>query len=324
MDAGKNHWLTERQTGLGGTDGAAILGLSKYSGPYDVWCQKKGFVPPKAETAAMRWGTILESVVAEAYAERTGKKVWNPATLMRHPQHDFIIGTPDRLILDEKRGLECKTSGQHMADHWGPEGTDEVPAHYLVQCAHYMALTNLPVWDLAVLIGGNDFRIYTIHRDEDFEKQYIAALVEWWQRHIIDGHQPEITGEISVADTLAARFPREQTGISLDADASINADLHKLAETKEQIKELEETERLLSNKIKASMGEADSMIGDGIKATWKAPKQTIKVDWFTVADQLMRLLPNETTHGIIKACTTVVQPTRRFLVKSTDKGTGND
>lgn len=320
MDAGKIHWLNERKSGLGGTDGAAILGLSKYATGYDVWCQKLGMVPSKDETPAMRWGHLLEPVVAQAYCERTGRSVWNPDQLMRHSLHDFIIGTPDRLVIGAKRGLECKTSAAHMADVWGPDGSDVIPEHYLVQVCHYMALTDYDVWDVAVLIGGSDFRIYTIHRDRDFEQRYIDALVTWWHRHIVGGEQPEITGETSIAETLTRRFVRQNDDISLDASIDDESLMHQLDTIKKSISALELDEQLITNKLKSRMGDASSLNGTSRYVTWRSPKPTVKVDWHQVADELMRMLPDDKSAGIVRKHTQETTAGRRFLLRTRKDG----
>jgi len=63
------------------------------------------------------------------------------------------IGT----ITDSGRLVEIKTA--RSADGWGEAGTDEVPQEYLIQVQHYLAVTALPVADVAVLFGGQEFRL---------------------------------------------------------------------------------------------------------------------------------------------------------------------
>ena len=51
----------------------------------------------------------------------------------------------------------------------GEPGTDEIPDYYMTQVQHYLAVTGVKTADVAVLIGGNDFRIYTIEADEELQ-----------------------------------------------------------------------------------------------------------------------------------------------------------
>ena len=68
-------WHEARKSGLGGSDIAAVLGLSKWASPMDVWYQKRGLVDPLEESNAMRRGRLLEPAIAEWYAEETGLQV---------------------------------------------------------------------------------------------------------------------------------------------------------------------------------------------------------------------------------------------------------
>lgn len=68
-------WLKNRQTGIGGSDVAAILGLSRYKSPLDVYNDKIGEISESEQTQAAYWGTQLEDIVAKEFQKRTGMKV---------------------------------------------------------------------------------------------------------------------------------------------------------------------------------------------------------------------------------------------------------
>ena len=88
----KKDWLLARQTGIGGSDAAAVLGLSKYRTPYDVFIDKTTEPEEISLTPAMRAGIKLESVVAEYYAEESGNKVINSNKILKHKKIPFLIG----------------------------------------------------------------------------------------------------------------------------------------------------------------------------------------------------------------------------------------
>ncbi|MDP3766551.1 MAG: YqaJ viral recombinase family protein, partial [Dehalococcoidia bacterium] len=72
-------WLAARRAGIGGTDAAAILGLSPFRTPLDVYLDKTGAAQDeRTETQPMRWGKALEPVIAEAVEERIGRHVRMP------------------------------------------------------------------------------------------------------------------------------------------------------------------------------------------------------------------------------------------------------
>ena len=184
----------------------AILGLSKYRTPVDVYLEKTGRIPGQDETLQMRFGSYAEEFVAQEYSRITGHQVQRFTTMLHH-QSAPILGNVDRLVIPEgqkraahqrqirtDRGMEAKTASAFAAfdgNEWGLEGTDQIPAAYLVQCATYMALTGCQFWDLAVLFGNQEVRVYNIVRDLDLEDEIIARADEWWTKHVLADVAPE-------------------------------------------------------------------------------------------------------------------------------------
>jgi putative phage-type endonuclease len=186
-----------RRTGLGGSDAAKALGVSPFGGRMDLYLEKQGQSAPLLETEAMRWGNILEDPIAREYARRSGRRVRRAADTLRHPVYPFLYAHIDRWSEKKgtpRRGLECKTAGVFTAQDFGEPGTDQVPDYYHVQCDHYMAVTGASSWDLAVLIGGQRFAVYTIARDEELIEELVRQEVEFWNNHVVPGIPPTIDG----------------------------------------------------------------------------------------------------------------------------------
>jgi putative phage-type endonuclease len=178
-------WLEARRKGLGGSDASAALGFSPYTTPFELWQEKRGEVPDKdlSDNPFVEWGSRLEDVVADAYAEKTGNKVHRVNSIIHHPNHPIMLANLDRRVVGKPHGLEVKTANAWAArdkDEWGETGTDQIPAHYVFQVQHYMAVMNYVRFDVAALIGGNDFRIYTIHRNDAFIESLIAGELAFW------------------------------------------------------------------------------------------------------------------------------------------------
>ena len=74
---------------------------------------------------------------------------------MAHKQYPFMIANVDRLVVGQSAGLECKTAGYYSTDDWAMG----VPEYYIPQVQHYMAVTGYIAWYVAVLIGGQEFKI---------------------------------------------------------------------------------------------------------------------------------------------------------------------
>lgn len=50
----REEWLEERRKSIGGSDVAAVIGMSRFASPYTVWLDKTGRIPDKGDTEAMR------------------------------------------------------------------------------------------------------------------------------------------------------------------------------------------------------------------------------------------------------------------------------
>ena len=67
-------WLKERQKGIGGSDVAAILGMSPWRTPYQVWEEKTTPIDETAEEddrPALYWGRVLEAPIPVSYTHLT-------------------------------------------------------------------------------------------------------------------------------------------------------------------------------------------------------------------------------------------------------------
>ena len=93
----REDWLAERRKSIGGSDAAAVCGLSKWESPYSVWANKRGLTPEKEQTEAMRQGRDLEGYVAERFCEGTGLKVRRENAILINPKYPFAHANVDRM-----------------------------------------------------------------------------------------------------------------------------------------------------------------------------------------------------------------------------------
>lgn len=268
-------WLEERRKGIGGSDAAAACGVSQWNTRLGLFMDKTGQAPDKEETQRMYWGKRLEGIVAEEYAKRTGHTVDQVNAILRSRAHPFMLANPDRAVLDDNRGLgilECKTVDRYAAKEWGEDGSDQVPKEYLIQCQHYLAVTGLPWADLAVLIGGNEFRIYTLPRSEDLITNLVDLEAEFWGMVKMNQAPEPDCNHPTTRELLKKLYPNTN-GEVLDL-ADLAADHEHLREAKAQLKELEGVERFHTNRIMAAMGEAAVGLlpdGTGYTRSWRNP-----------------------------------------------------
>ncbi|RBO54681.1 recombinase [Rhodovulum sp. BSW8] len=274
-------WLAERRTGIGGSDIAAIVGLSRWATPYDVWLDKTGQAEDSEETEFQYWGTVLEDVVAKEYAKRTGQKVQRVNQRLIHPELPIAAANIDRAVvnpairgnvrwidgrLTTDRLLECKTADRFAAADWGDPGSDEVPEYYLIQTQWYMGITGAAVADLAVLIGGNDYRVYTIGRDDTLIADLLEAANDFWRDHVETRAAPDPQ---TIADAKR-RWARHIAGTSVDVEYSTLLRARRMNEVKEQIKALEKEADACALDLMRQFRDAETLLHAGDKvATWK-------------------------------------------------------
>lgn len=183
--------LSDRRTYLGPSDAAAALGMSPWESALELYQRKKGMLPPKQETLAMRWGRLLEDDIAEEFARVTGMKVRRLSKTFRYDRFPWLCGHIDRKVEGYNRLLECKTTGYDYAKQWGEHGSDKIPLYYRVQVMLYLWLTGYEAADVAVLIGGQDFRVLEVRRDEQIIDDLVGRCQSFWDRHIVPAVAPE-------------------------------------------------------------------------------------------------------------------------------------
>ncbi len=309
-------WLAERKSGIGGSDAAAVLGLSPWRTAVDVWLDKTGRSAPAEETEAMRLGNELEDFVARRYSAQTGRAVQRYNRMLHR---GCLLGNFDRLVVPEggkvasHQGeirtdtvLECKTASRDWADG--------VPLYYQTQVQHYMGLApELRHADVAALfLVHKHFEVYRVERDDAVIEMMQARLTAWWARHVIGGEMPAPTSE---ADCRAL-WARSNPGKTVDAaDAVADAVAHYRI-LKGEADEMKGALAGLRDEICAAMGDAEALLDPFTGrplATWKTAKPVRVTDWEAVAREL------GATDEQIEAHTAEMPGLRRFVVKSAPK-----
>jgi len=145
-------WLKYRNQGIGSSDAATACGLNPYKSQLELWMEKTGRIQPTvsdlSEDSPLTWGTILEPIVAEHYAKRTGHKVRRVNSILQHASHPWMLANLDREIVgsDEVQILECKTASVHSAKFW----ENGVPEYIQLQVQHQLAVTSQQAADVAM------------------------------------------------------------------------------------------------------------------------------------------------------------------------------
>lgn len=267
----RSEWLAQRRTGIGGSDVAAILGLSPWRTPYQIWEDKTGRSEEQPETPALYWGRLLEDPIRQAYADRTGLTVTKPDRMFTSEEHPFMLANLDGIASDG-RIVEFKTTSR--ADGWGEEGSDEIPDYYQTQVQHYMSVMGAERADVGVLIAGRDFRIYTVEADAELQRMLIEEEAKFWE--LVKTDTPPV---VNCTDDAARRWRTATANKFLSADAEILSVWEDLCAIRHQIDVLKEEEDALKTLIMRAMKDAVSLKANGkTLASWSLPSARKTVD----------------------------------------------
>ena len=308
----REEWLAERRTGIGGSDAAAVLGISPWSTPVDVWLDKTGRSAPKEETEAMRIGTELEDFVARRYEQETGRTVQRYNRMLHR---GCLLGNFDRLVVPE---------GGKVASHMGEIRTDtllecktasrdwdgEVPLYYQTQVMHYMGLApEIEHADVAVLfLVHKRFETYRVERDDEAIKVMQERLSAWWDEYVLGDKMPPPTNE----EDCRKLWSRSNPGKTAQASDEVADAVKRYLDAQASEKAAKEIAASLRGDICAAMGDAEILVDAAGRplVTWKSAKDSAKTDWEGLARRL-----GATPEQIAEA-TQTTPGARRFVIKA--------
>lgn len=265
--------IDARRSGLGGSDAARLL----TGKAWEVWAEKTGVREDGGiqETEPMRWGNILEPVVAGEFSRRIGLELLElPADYTyRDPVRPWMLAHPDRLIVGRDAGLEVKVVGHPRDEEWGDpqDARPLVPLRFHIQCAHYMACFQAREWWLAALFLGVELKIYRIPREPVLEELLIHKEERFWKDNVLEGCPP--IGEPGGSAWMTRRHPQDDGSILRSCPESERW-AKQLAAVKLAGKVLGNRQDVLESRFKNAMGSAGLLKGDGWQVSWKNDTNT--------------------------------------------------
>ena len=135
VEQGSAEWLALRRTKITATDAAAILGVSPWKTPLQLYNEKISDGLPTPVNERMQRGIDLEPIARHLFEIKTGIEV-----LPRVVVKDWAMASLDGISACSTHVLEIKCPGEK--DH-AIALTGKVPDHYYPQLQHQMYVTNV-------------------------------------------------------------------------------------------------------------------------------------------------------------------------------------
>lgn len=307
-DLPRDDWLNYRRRGIGGSDVAAILGVSPFRTARDIYYDKIGVVavePDESNWVPLEVGNLLEDLVARIFQKKTGYRVFKIKKMFYHSKHPFMLADVDYFV--ELPGgtialLEIKTTNYNAKNHWWLDGREVVPVYYELQGRHYMAVMDYDRVFFCCLYGNteDEVMIREVKRDLAYEEELIYLEQEFWEGYVQRRIPPPYVedGDL-VLDSVrmyGAPADPDADAVSLNTtQMAVLAQYLQLQQEKARFdaesKRMEAAMKLLRGRIASEMGSSCKAVGRYNGVDYTVTYNPVRKP--TVAkDSLMRLQMN--------------------------------
>lgn len=260
---------------MGSSDVAIPIGVESYQSGIRLQSRMRGMPLKDADNESTRRGTIREPIIKQLLAAELGWEIEDVPTILGTGKLKRFCDSPDGIVLngpDGKGALEIKDVHSSQAWEW-TQGS--YPVKHLPQSHSHSFFTRLPVTYLVGFVYGEPL-VRIIPRDDEFIANMHESCLEWIAKHV-DGDEPLLAdSSADWAEYLARKYPRTTKDV-VAADSGSLAMMREYRRLAEEIDDLKDKKDYLANAIKARIGSAYKLQGDGYSATWSgSTRQTFQ------------------------------------------------
>jgi len=271
----RQKWLEWRQSSIGASEAATILGLNPWSSPLKLFSNKIGLTDdgPIASEAA-EWGHRLQTAVLQAMTDKSEGKTFSEFEIgLVNPDFPYLHATPDAIVggagvipsLKEPFPELGEAKVTSVTKHW----EDGVPAHVQCQVQVQMAVTRSNMVTVGALFNARQFEMWEIERDDEFIHDELLPKVKEFHERLEAGDPPDET-TAGDGEVLSLMYPASLsegsvalTGMFTDLD-------DELVSVKQALKDMGDKKKELENKLKRAIGEHTSgVLPNGVSYSWK-------------------------------------------------------
>lgn len=206
---GTPDWTASRARRLGGSEIAAVLGLSPWESYFGLWHRKRGTIGPIDDTLLLRMGRRVEPAIADEFAFQHPELLVTTVGAYVHPERDWQLISPDRIAWNRETGdwVPVEIKHPHLTEEWGRPGTDEIPVYYRCQVQQAMDVLEREEHVVVAYFGGDDFREYLIRYDER-EAEILRRRGAEFIAHVEAGDPlPEVDGHSATYQAVREMHP---------------------------------------------------------------------------------------------------------------------
>lgn len=267
-------WEEARRLTIGSSDIPVIAGESPHKSSYTLAAERLGLIPEIVDDETQELfdiGHLMQPVLLALYERKTGRHPKAAPSWRSHPQYPWATASLDGTA-PVKRIVEAKWT---HSKRW--RSGERVPGDVLLQCQWQMFVTGWDVTDVIVL----DFttpRVETVERDDSVIDDLLYFAREF-MGYLERGELPPIDGSESTAQTLRARYPRDN-GTWIPAAPELAVLTNELAEARATKRIAEDQERTVANALRAVIGDANGI--DGL-VSLKKNRDSERTNWPAVA-----------------------------------------
>lgn len=319
-------WHEERRKGLGSSDAAAILGLSTYARPIDIYLEKIGEAEPREDTVFTDWGRRLEPIIAQAAEDainegrpsdaRVRFTQWTAAIHCRDWWPAFTHLDRRGRVDGPMAGLECKSAMSTKG--WGDPATvsvadahEVIPPAYAIQVGHHLLCTGYTAVYVAALIGYRDFRLYRVERDDAWLADLLADERDWWERHVVAGVPPDPDGSDAYRAFLSRRLGEPTAELSATPEQQLIG--ARVVETKRAADAAAKAYELERQRLEHSAGGASAIAGPGWRLALTSGRTS--TSWAKAMDEARKAgVDTAPLDPFIEKHTKTGEPSYRFAI----------
>lgn len=275
----------DRRKFLGGSEIPAVLGISPWQTPVELWKAKTGRAEPRivdpVREGILRRGRRLEPIVRAMAIDKLRQRGLQVELVAKNKRYfdaempwltseiDFEVilsgvAEVDGVEVRFDRELvtaDCKTAAGFARRHWGEEDTDAMPVYYAAQFMQGIDLVGVDRCLCAALIGLDDVALYWIARDDVTIAAMRQRAESFWVENVLGDVAPE---PVKYSD-ISELYPVDN-GRTLEATDEIADAARQHRSLGLQVKALEAQRAALALEIGDYLREFQTLTVDGKKA----------------------------------------------------------